>query len=44
MLGHLFMQAEIDGYANFHLYVCAAFLVTWTKELQRMDFQVRQRP
>ena len=36
-------QAEGDGYSNFHLYVCAAFLITWTKELQKMDFQVRFR-
>ena len=46
--GHIvaWWQAEEDGYATFHMYVCAAFLITWTKELQKMDFQVtpQRRP
>lgn len=33
-------QAEPDGFACFHLYVCAAFLNFWSKELLReRDFQ-----
>ncbi|XP_074645248.1 TBC1 domain family member 22B-like isoform X2 [Tubulanus polymorphus] len=32
--------SEIDGFAFFHLYVCAAFLVKFSKDLQReRDFQ-----
>ncbi|KAJ1783517.1 GTPase-activating protein [Coemansia sp. RSA 2399] len=31
--------AEPDGFSDFHTYVCAAFLLKWTKELQRLDFQ-----
>ena len=34
-------QAEgIDGFAEFHLYVCAAFLVKWSDYLKELDFQV----
>ncbi|EDV28990.1 uncharacterized protein TRIADDRAFT_19492 [Trichoplax adhaerens] len=33
-------QAEPNGFADFHLYVCAAFLNHWSKELlERHDFQ-----
>lgn len=33
--------AESDGFAIFHLYVCAAFLLHWKDELmQQNDFQV----
>jgi len=32
-------MAEEDGFSKFHLYVCAAFLVKWSPELARMDFQ-----
>uniref|UniRef100_A0AC11DFH5 TBC1 domain family member 22A n=1 Tax=Ovis aries TaxID=9940 RepID=A0AC11DFH5_SHEEP len=33
-------QSEPEGFANFHLYVCAAFLVRWRKEiLEERDFQ-----
>jgi len=32
-------QAEEDGFSSFHLYVCAAFLVKWTEQLRKMDFQ-----
>ncbi|KAK4555999.1 GTPase-activating protein [Recurvomyces mirabilis] len=32
-------QAEDQGFSFFHLYVCAAFLVKWSSQLQRMDFQ-----
>lgn len=33
--------AESDGFALFHLYVCAAFLLHWKEELmQQNDFQV----
>nr|XP_020456952.1 TBC1 domain family member 22A isoform X4 [Monopterus albus] len=34
-------QAEPEGFSHFHLYVCAAFLVRWRKEiLEEKDFQV----
>nr|XP_055023627.1 TBC1 domain family member 22B isoform X2 [Misgurnus anguillicaudatus] len=34
-------QAESEGFSHFHLYVCAAFLIKWRKEiLSMMDFQV----
>lgn len=32
--------AEEQGFSDFHLYVCAAFLVKWSDQLVRMDFQV----
>ncbi|XP_070611462.1 TBC1 domain family member 22A isoform X3 [Erythrolamprus reginae] len=33
-------QCEPEGFSHFHLYVCAAFLVTWKKEiLEEKDFQ-----
>ncbi|XP_039719081.1 TBC1 domain family member 22A [Pteropus medius] len=33
-------QAEPEGFSRFHLYVCAAFLVRWRKEiLEERDFQ-----
>ncbi|XP_017293854.1 TBC1 domain family member 22B isoform X2 [Kryptolebias marmoratus] len=33
-------QAETDGFSRFHLYVCAAFLIEWRKEILSMvDFQ-----
>nr|XP_040030458.1 TBC1 domain family member 22A isoform X4 [Gasterosteus aculeatus aculeatus] len=33
-------QAEPEGFSHFHLYVCAAFLVRWRKEiLEEGDFQ-----
>ncbi|KAG5456169.1 MAG: rab-GTPase-TBC domain-containing protein [Olpidium bornovanus] len=28
-----------NGFAGFHLYVCAAFLVKWSEKLKSMDFQ-----
>uniref|UniRef100_A0A8C9ET47 Rab-GAP TBC domain-containing protein n=1 Tax=Pavo cristatus TaxID=9049 RepID=A0A8C9ET47_PAVCR len=32
---------EPEGFSHFHLYVCAAFLVRWRKEiLEEKDFQV----
>ncbi|CAN8075561.1 unnamed protein product [Agarophyton chilense] len=31
--------AETDGFATFHVYVCAALLVSFSEELQDMDFQ-----
>ena len=34
-------MAEEQGFSDFHLYVCAAFLVKWTDQLVKMDFQVR---
>lgn len=37
----LSLQAEPEGFSHFHLYVCAAFLVRWRKEiLDERDFQV----
>ncbi|XP_036093585.1 TBC1 domain family member 22A isoform X5 [Rousettus aegyptiacus] len=33
-------QAEPEGFSRFHLYVCAAFLLSWRKEiLEEGDFQ-----
>jgi TBC1 domain family member 2 len=32
-------QAEEQGFSEFHLYVCAAFLVKWSSKLVKMDFQ-----
>lgn len=32
-------QAEEQGFSEFHLYVCAAFLVKWSPKLLKMDFQ-----
>ncbi|KAL9123323.1 MAG: hypothetical protein Q9187_000130 [Circinaria calcarea] len=32
-------MAEEQGFSEFHLYVCAAFLVKWTEQLVKMDFQ-----
>ena len=33
-------QAEPDGFSNFHLYVCAAFLKYWSRQLkEEKDFQ-----
>lgn len=31
--------AEEQGFSEFHLYVCAAFLVKWSSQLIHMDFQ-----
>ncbi|KAI9501047.1 RabGAP/TBC [Coemansia spiralis] len=31
--------AEPDGFSGFHTYVCAAFLLKWSKELLKLDFQ-----
>lgn len=28
-----------DGFSEFHLYVCGAFLVKWSERLRQMDFQ-----
>jgi hypothetical protein len=35
----LTLQAEEQGFSEFHLYVCAAFLVKWSDRLVKMDFQ-----
>lgn len=32
-------MAEENGFSEFHLYVCAAFLVKWSAKLTKMDFQ-----
>ncbi|KAJ8301525.1 hypothetical protein KUTeg_020512 [Tegillarca granosa] len=33
-------QSELNGFADFHLYLCAAFLVRFSKDIQReKDFQ-----
>ena len=35
------VQSEPDGFASFHLYVCAAFLIRFSQDLQReRDFHV----
>ncbi|KAL8827193.1 MAG: hypothetical protein Q9170_007107 [Blastenia crenularia] len=31
--------AEEQGFSDFHLYVCAAFLVKWSDQLVKMEFQ-----
>ncbi|KAJ1960052.1 GTPase-activating protein, partial [Dipsacomyces acuminosporus] len=31
--------AEADGFSSFHIYVCAAFLLKWDKDIQQLDFQ-----
>ena len=36
---NIFVQAEEDGFSQFHLYVCAAFLVKWSDQLLKMNFQ-----
>lgn len=33
------LQAEETGFSQFHLYVCAAFLVKWSEQLMKMNFQ-----
>ena len=33
-------MAEEQGFSEFHLYACAAFLVKWSDQLVKMDFQV----
>lgn len=39
--GCVSLQAEAEGFSHFHLYVCAAFLIEWRKEILSMiDFQV----
>ncbi len=32
--------AEEQGFSDFHLYVCAAFLVKWSDQLMKKEFQV----
>ncbi|GIJ98969.1 GTPase-activating protein [Aspergillus viridinutans] len=32
-------MAEEQGFSRFHVYVCAAFLVKWSDQLIKMDFQ-----
>ncbi|KAK6542997.1 GTPase-activating protein [Orbilia ellipsospora] len=34
-----YMSEGNSGFSEFHLYVCAAFLVKWSAELKKMDFQ-----
>lgn len=34
------LKSEEQGFSRFHLYVCAAFLVKWSDQLVKMDFQV----
>lgn len=31
--------SEINGFSEFHVYVCAAFLVKWSDKLKTMEFQ-----
>eukprot|EP01091_Cochliopodium_minus_P015828 TRINITY_DN572_c0_g1_i1.p1 TRINITY_DN572_c0_g1~~TRINITY_DN572_c0_g1_i1.p1 ORF type:complete len:484 (+),score=108.88 TRINITY_DN572_c0_g1_i1:31-1482(+) len=31
--------SESDRFANFHIYVCVAFLVHWSEQLRQLDFQ-----
>ncbi|KAK9328671.1 rab-GTPase-TBC domain-containing protein [Lipomyces starkeyi] len=34
-----YMAEGSTGFSEFHLYVCAAFLVKWSSQIQTMDFQ-----
>ena len=34
-----YMAEGTDGFSNFHLYVCAAFLVRFSSRLLKMEFQ-----
>lgn len=34
-----YMAEGSTGFSEFHLYVCAAFLVKWSAQIQTMDFQ-----
>ncbi|KAI0331001.1 RabGAP/TBC [Cubamyces sp. BRFM 1775] len=34
-----YLAEGTDAFSQFHLYVCSAFLVKWSKKLQEMDFQ-----
>lgn len=36
-----YMSEGTEGFSDFHLYVCAAFLVKWSDKLKKMEFQVR---
>ncbi len=31
--------SEEGGFKNFHVYVCAALLMTWSTKLKQMEFQ-----
>lgn len=40
----MLFQSEPEGFSHFHLYVCAAFLIKWRKEiLDEEDFQVSRQ-
>ncbi|KAI8991239.1 RabGAP/TBC [Mycotypha africana] len=32
-------EGSSEGFSEFHVYVCAAFLVKWSPQLQKLDFQ-----
>jgi len=34
--------SENDGFSTYHVYVCACFLKTWSKQLQQLEFQVQR--
>jgi hypothetical protein len=34
-----YLAEGADGFKTFHVYVCAAFLLKWRRELQLLDFQ-----
>ncbi|KIP10937.1 hypothetical protein PHLGIDRAFT_115074 [Phlebiopsis gigantea 11061_1 CR5-6] len=34
-----YLAEGTDAFSQFHLYVCSAFLVRWSKKLKEMDFQ-----
>ncbi|RKF57742.1 GTPase-activating protein gyp1 [Golovinomyces cichoracearum] len=34
-----YLKSEEQGFSEFHLYVCVAFLVKWSDKLRTMDFQ-----
>lgn len=33
-------EGSSEGFSEFHVYVCAAFLVKWSEQLKSQDFQV----
>lgn len=34
-------EGSSEGFSEFHVYVCAAFLVKWSSQLRSQDFQVQ---
>ncbi|RUP16959.1 rab-GTPase-TBC domain-containing protein, partial [Jimgerdemannia flammicorona] len=34
-----YIAEDSDGFSEFHVYVCAAFLVKWSDQIKKLDFQ-----